>query len=237
MRSIPSTKMFLFAAIVLLFLASIVSALVYADTVYLKNGRSLEGIIEREDADKVELSVGFGAVTFRKSAIERISKSNLEEAEQILKKWEEKKEEEKKERLEKEFEPKNVTLTREDSGHIVVDTLLNGSVAAKLIFDTGASLLTITHAVALKLGINPDEINPLVELQVANGEKVTAKFFVLESVNVEDSEAKNVEAAIMPKDVQNIGPSDGLLGMSFLRKFNFRVDQKKNKLILEKLQE
>ena len=207
----------------------------YADTLYLHNGRQVEGIIEREDKDKIELNVGFGTVTFRKDRITKIYKSSSQESEVIKERWMERKQTEARRQVEEERKPKEVAIENEDSGHIVVEALLNGKVSAKLIVDTGASLFTITHAVALKLGINPDEIKEHVELQVANGEKVQAKFFLLESVRVESMVVNDVPAAIMPENITNAGFKDGLCGMSFLGRFKLTIDQAKKKLTLEKL--
>ena len=47
--------------------------------------------------------------------------------------------------------------------------------------------------------------------------------------------AKKVEAAVLLDDTGGLGFGDGLLGMSFLKKFNFKVDQREKKLTLEKL--
>ena len=58
---------------------------------------------------------------------------------------------------------------------------------------------------------------------------------ILGSVGVQDSEVENIEAAILPEEDSASIPEDGLLGMSFLKKFNFKIDQKNDKLILEKL--
>lgn len=207
----------------------------YADTLYLNSGRQIEGIIEREDKDKVELNVGFGTVTFKKDSIARIQKSSTEESELIKERWIERKQTKERQKLEEERKPKDVTFEDENSGHIVVEALLNGKASVKLIVDTGASLVTLTHAVALKLGINPDEIKEHIELLVANGEKVQAKFFLLESIRVENVAADDVAAAIMPENVNNAGFKDGLCGMSFLGRFKLTIDQVKKKITLEKL--
>jgi clan AA aspartic protease (TIGR02281 family) len=214
----------------------------YADTLYLKNGRSIEGVINREEADSVELDVGFGTVSFRKNAIERISRSTPAETAQMRLQWKEKIEKEKAERearikaeIEaKERAPRNVQLDQQ-GGHIAVDTFINGQVHANLILDTGASLVVISQKVAAAAGIDVAAVKESIELQVADGRKVSAKLTSLKSVSVEGTEAVNVAAAVMPEGAAMFGSGDGLLGMSFLKLFNFKVDQKANKLVLEKL--
>jgi clan AA aspartic protease (TIGR02281 family) len=94
----------------------------------------------------------------------------------------------------------------------------------------------LSNKIAANLGINlnSDSATP-VELIVADGRRIKAKMVVLDSVGVQDSEVKNIEAAILSEKETASIPEDGLLGMSFLKKFNFKIDQKNDKLILEKL--
>jgi clan AA aspartic protease (TIGR02281 family) len=58
-----------------------------ADTVHLKNGQSLTGIISREDKEVVELNVGCGVVILKKHEIDRLSRATLQENEDIRKGW------------------------------------------------------------------------------------------------------------------------------------------------------
>jgi len=85
-----------------------------------------------------------------------------------------------------------------------------------------------------KLGIDIGKLKNESKATMADGRQVNARFFILESVKVEGVEAQNVAAIILPQEA-DIGYADGLLGMSFLKRFNFKIDQKNKKLILEKL--
>lgn len=212
--------------------------LVYADTLYLLNGRSIEGLIKSEDQDSIELEVGAGIVKFKKSEIGRIDKSSLEESELLRQKWERQKiETEKKilkQQLEEERKPKKVEFLQ-DSQSIILRVRLNKKVEASLVLDTGASLVVLRRKIAEKLGINLDGIKPDAKMTLADGRQINAKHIILESVEVEGVEARNVEATIMLDDSGNLNFGDGLLGMSFLKRFNFKVDHKDKKLILEKL--
>ena len=87
--------------------------------------------------------------------------------------------------------------------------------------------------VADKLGIKLDK--PDAKVTLANGKTVDAKQVTLRSVKVQDSEAFNVGAVILMEEDNGLGAADGLLGMSFLKNFSFKIDQKYKKLILEKL--
>jgi len=210
-----------------------------ADTIYLKNGRSIEGLVKKEDADFVELEISFGSMKFSRKQIERIASSSPEEAAAIRKEWAEEKiraqVRAREAELRREYEPKQINMDKQ-SGHVVVTTLLNNKVKANLFLDTGASLILLSRKVADNLGVgaNGKEGTP-IELIMADGRRENAKMIILDSVKVQDAEVRNVEAAILPDRESAAMPEDGLLGMSFLKKFNFKIDQKNDKLILEKL--
>jgi predicted aspartyl protease len=58
-------------------------------------------------------------------------------------------------------------------------------------------------------------------LQSANG-TITARVGFLDSIALQGIEAKHVEVAI----TENLGTIDGLLGLSFLGRFNIKMDIK-----------
>ena len=60
---------------------------VFADTIKLKNGRSVEGIIKAEDGERIELEVGSGSVKFLKSEIADISRSSGSELSSLRERW------------------------------------------------------------------------------------------------------------------------------------------------------
>ena len=211
-----------------------------ADTLYLKNGRSIEGLIKAEDEQGVDLDVGFGTVRFSKGQIERIERVSSGEAASIRQKWDAKKQKaldkEKEEQLKKELEPKQIDV-QQQSGHVVVEVLINKKIKASLILDTGATYMVLTHAMAQKIDLDIDErIGKDIEMVLADGRKAKAKYMLLDTVSAQGVEAKNVAAAVLPSDVADAKFKDGLLGMSFLKNFVFKVDQKNNKLVLEKAQ-
>ncbi len=221
----------------LLFLLACCS-LVFADTLYLKNGRKIEGLVKKGPGEMVELEVCSGSVKFKASEIERIEKSDEQGAGQIRVGWER----EKKKTMEKiavqqkleESQPKKAGFSKEPYG-ISLAVKLNGNVHATLVMDTGSTLVVLKKGLAKELGINLENAKPDVKMILADGRKVNAKFTLLNSVEVEGAVAQEVEAAIMLDDDPENNFRDGLLGMSFLKRFNFKVDYKQKRLILEKL--
>ncbi|MDO8661924.1 MAG: retropepsin-like aspartic protease [Candidatus Omnitrophota bacterium] len=225
--------------LVSLFLLCVSFKFSYADTLYLKNGRSIDGIIESDNGRTVRLVVGVNSsVSFLKTEIESIVKSPEQDYQALRQKWEKQKvaQEEKmaKLKLEEEALPNAVDFSHSQQG-IAVNVTLNNKVNARMVLDTGASSIIITRKIAEDLKINLTKVEPDMKVQVADGRQISAKRIILESVEVQGVEVKNVEGAILLDDAGNLGFGDGLLGMSFLKRFNFKVDQREKKLILEKL--
>ena len=132
--------------------------------------------------------------------------------------------------------PRQAEFVRSQQG-MVVHVIINGNVNAKLILDTGSSLVVLRKSFANEFGIDPANIKPDTKIILADGRGCRAQSIVLRSVKIEDSQVQNVDAAILVDDAQEDSLGDGVLGMSFLRHFDFKIDQKGNKLILEKLQQ
>jgi len=228
-------KMFKFGCFQLLLF--IIFSQAFADTIKLKNGRSIEGIIIEEDAESLELEVGSGSVKFLKKEIADILRSSMADLDYLRERWRKNKFELDnrlaKQKMEEESRPRKVVFSHSARG-ITIGVTLNNKVETEMVLDTGASLILITRGVAKKLGINLDKLKPDMKVLVADGRSVDAASIVLDNVKVENSEAKNVAASVLMEERSDFGFGDGLLGMSFLRNFNFKIDQKDKKLILEK---
>jgi clan AA aspartic protease (TIGR02281 family) len=210
-----------------------------ADMLYLKNGRSIEGIIIKEDDLDVNLEIGCGVVKFSKDQIERILGSSSEGSQLIKQGWAKEKEASAARAREvqqrQEREPKQAVMDKQN-GHLTVETTLNKKVKANLMLDTGSSLVVLSSKIAARLGIDVSaKSSDVVELVLADGRKVEARRIILDNVSVQGSEIEKVEAAVLPEQDNSVFTHDGLLGMSFLKKFIFKIDQKNNKLVLEKL--
>ncbi|MCX5666628.1 MAG: TIGR02281 family clan AA aspartic protease [Candidatus Omnitrophica bacterium] len=252
------------AASILIVILLFAVSLVFADTVYLKNGGSISGIIEKEGDDTVEVNTGFGTVTFKKSQIKNIERSSAEESKKMARQWEDEREELKSK--EKEFEEardnrfkgayenwaeeakakraeeghvtKQIDIKREPGGKgIIVEVLLNNSVKVNLVLDTGASIIVLSRKAGEKLGVDlSDTKKDVMEMRLADGSKAMARAVILDSVKIQDVEVKGVMAAILLDEVPTIGVTEGLLGMSFLNKFNLKTDLKNMSMSLEKIE-
>lgn len=214
-----------------MFLVSLSFAGTFADVISLKNGRNIEGLVVAEDKNSVQLDVGSGIVTFKMTDILEVHKTGFEESSLIRKKWLNNKLKAEAAIAERESQPRKIEI-EQNKGHITIDALLNGKVKANLLLDTGATYVVISAKVAQKLGINLKKEKKELLLQVADGRKVKAKLITLKSIKIEEVQADNVEAAVI---FSQTGMGDGVIGMSFLKLYNFKVDYAKNKLILEKI--
>ena len=240
-------------------------SLARADTVNLKNGGSITGIIEKEDDKNVEINTGFGTVTFKKSQIKDIERSSVEELRKLSENWQVKRKElsskekefeeardkrsksayenrmddAKAKKLEEDLAVKHINIARDPGGKgIMVEVLLNNSVKANLVLDTGASIIVLSRKMGEELGINlSDTKKDAMEMHLADGRRTMAKAIILNSVKIQDIEVKNVMAAIILDQVPTIGMTEGLLGMSFLSKFNLKTDLKSMKMSLENIEQ
>lgn len=222
-----------------LFLLLASSSLAYADTVYLKNGRKIEGLVKSDGAKELELEVGANSsVTFLKSEVNKVIKSSAAGSSALRQRWEKRKlaADEKMARLQimEEKKPSAASFSHDPQG-ILVRVLLNDKVSTIMVLDTGSSLVLLTKDTAQKLGIDLSGAQPDLKAQVADGRSINAKRLAIRSMEVHGVTAKNVEAAVLLDDPKDLRFGGGLLGMSFLKRFNFKVDQKEKKLTLEQI--
>lgn len=228
---------------------------VFADKVYLKNGRSFECIVETETAAAYDLDIGFGKTRLSAAEVARVERYSDQENAALRAFWQDKKSRDQKaqqQRLEQERQrrlaeqqaleraPRKVKAGQSRGGSIVVEALLNNKVKANLVVDSGAGMVVVSKAIAAQLGVSVPESAKLakkdetiIQSVVADGRTVEAKLFTLESVQVQDAKAANVAAAVILVE-SGIQDVDGLLGMSFLTNFKFSLDAKEGVLTLEK---
>lgn len=119
------------------------------------------------------------------------------------------------------------------SGNLVVEVKLNGQLTCLMAVDTGASLVTISRNIAGRLELDLGDERNEAEFLLADGSKRKGRIVTLKSIEVGNSKAEEVLAAVMDSPP---GPGvDGLLGMSFLDNFSVKIDSVNNKLVLESI--
>lgn len=113
-------------------------------------------------------------------------------------------------RLAGEINPDSVVITRAGDGHFAVRASVDG-VPTTMLIDTGASYVTLSHADALRVGIDPATLRYTIPIRTANG-TMQAASVTLDSLSIGSIGQRNVRALVAPPG--SLGQS--LLGMSFL---------------------
>lgn len=118
-----------------------------------------------------------------------------------------------------------------DGRHAIITVRLNDQVNARLLLDTGATMVQISRAVAQKLNLQlPDESK--LKVILADGREAEVKSVIFDSVQVADARAERVPGIV---SASGLSPGvDGLLGMSFLKEFDVHLDGSSSKLILKR---
>ena len=103
----------------------------------------------------------------------------------------------------------------------------NVDIGVNLLVDTGATTLVLPESMIAPLGFNREGLQAGVS-QTAGG-SIPVRIGLLSSVKVGDVAAENVQVSFIA-DKQLSGAR--LLGMSFLNRFRFSLDDEKNELLL-----
>lgn len=121
-------------------------------------------------------------------------------------------------------------VTFEDEGHsMIVDVRINDTATGRFVVDTGASVVSLSRAMASRLNLELAS-DRAVRVTVADGRSVAAYPVVLNSVQTGNARAQNIAAVIL--DAEPSPGVDGLLGLTFLREFDFHFDAKGHRLEL-----
>jgi clan AA aspartic protease (TIGR02281 family) len=105
--------------------------------------------------------------------------------------------------------------------HFLVDARLGRSQPARLLIDTGASLTILTPDMLKSSGADAHATGRTGAFTTANG-RIMAPIYRLNTLSVGDWQVSNLEVGVLELGNASI---DGLLGMNFLRHFQFFIDQ------------
>lgn len=135
-----------------------------------------------------------------------------------------------KDRRRRDAQGTTIPLVADGQGHFLAEVLINNSVHASLVVDTGAPVIMLTSAFLQKLNLDTGP-SKRGYVELLNG-KYKSAAVSLNSVELGQAQAHDVSAVVLLEDGKVIG--DGLLGLSFLSRFHFTIDQAGKKLVLRK---
>ena len=117
-------------------------------------------------------------------------------------------------------------------GGWVIHVELNSLYEANLIVDTGATITSLSEDLAFDMGLTPDPYYAPVSFQTANG---TTKAWISQVRTIRAGDATQQNFMVAINDFSNFskGRISGLLGLNFLNKFDWRLDQANEVLILK----
>jgi len=124
-----------------------------------------------------------------------------------------------------EAEKKQLSIAKGAGGHYWIAGSINGQ-AVQFLVDTGATSIALNDGHARRLGIDYRVIGRPLQVSTASG-TVRGWQVSLDRVKVGELEVLGVEAVVL----EGGSPADSLLGMSFLNRVGWRVEQ--DMLVLE----
>ena len=115
------------------------------------------------------------------------------------------------------------------NGSLFATVRLNGRVRAELLIDTGASMVHLSPRILKQLGIGEqDKVDE--RTFITAGGRIKSPIYLLDKMELERAEVGGLEVSVfLPGES---GGFSGILGMNFLKYFNWSVDLTKKELIL-----
>lgn len=113
--------------------------------------------------------------------------------------------------------------------HFIVNATPAHAQGIRLLIDTGASLTIFTPAVLEQHGIRYKDTGRTGIFNTANGQ-VRAPIYQIDALKVGDWQVSQLEVGVL--ELNGSSGIDGLLGMNFLRHFQFFIDQNEDLLRL-----
>jgi clan AA aspartic protease (TIGR02281 family) len=119
------------------------------------------------------------------------------------------------------------------SGVIMVQVFINDVIRAKMVFDTGASLVLISDELARRLDqTEAADAGEKIRLKTAGGD-VEGRPLLIKKMDLSNAVKENVRAAVSHRK-QVFDDFDGLLGLSFLEGFKVTIDHQNREIILRR---
>ncbi len=114
---------------------------------------------------------------------------------------------------------------------LYVKAFLNQKEWVTLLLDTGATCTVIHPEIASRLGIQPEEGDPVHPVRLVGGIEIEVPFVKLQKINIGDTAMKDLRIGVylVFPDRPTV---HGILGMDYLGRFKMSIDRHKSKLVL-----
>ena len=115
-------------------------------------------------------------------------------------------------------------------GQMIIPVLLNGSLRADMLFDTGAEITVLSTELAQNLGLLEEESKPIRLGTIASD--LQASLVKLDAIQVGEFIKNDFSVAVTDLDTSKEEKFDGILGMDFLSSYAIQVDKGKSWIVL-----
>lgn len=119
-----------------------------------------------------------------------------------------------------------------DADHPKVSAFIDGKYQQEMLVDSGASVVCLPWALAVKYGLKPTDNDQRIRLILADGREIEGWAKVIPSLRVGKFEVEKVQCAVLGEDAVK---AEASLGMSFLRHFKFEIDSDSKTLTMVKV--
>ena len=123
-------------------------------------------------------------------------------------------------RIEQQIFSESIPLQVASNGSLFVNVVV-GTKTARMVVDSGASLVSLPAKTAAELEIKIPVDAPRLSLVLADGRTIPARRVTLDKVRIGQFEAERVDAAVLDASATGSQP---LLGMSYLGQFKFEIN-------------
>ena len=137
------------------------------------------------------------------------------------------------ERLEAVIQTDRITMRRH-AGTWWVPVVFNRKVTRELLFDSGASTVSLPARLAAEIGLTPSAGDTVTRVSLADGSVVEAAVMTIPFLRVGTFEAADVRCIVLPPEFPN---APALLGGSFINRFGYSIDTGDGTLTLHRIKD
>ncbi|MDY6953760.1 MAG: aspartyl protease family protein [Thermodesulfobacteriota bacterium] len=116
------------------------------------------------------------------------------------------------------------------NGHVMVPVVLNDSLQATVMVDTGAGITILSRELARDLGLTEQATHPITLKTIAKD--VDGQLVTLDSIQIGDLRKDHFPVAITDLPLGEKGQFHGILGMDFMNNYIIQIDNERQSIAL-----